>query len=549
MRLANFPMATEMLYLVALALQSPSSAQVIHWGFAVLTGLALIACGRWLYPHQPATALLAAMFFALTPMVALLAGWAFIDLALTFAVTMTVYAALRWIEAVAAPPLRPSMPFWAITAGLAGGLALTAKYTAIFPVGLAFGAMILSLLAGRRIARLRHARSLLVAVVLLLIVAGPWYTRNWRWFGNPLYPVSVTAVLQSAAVTAPVSPATHPTPVPVVPTPLSQGPPHALPPAPSFHLGVGHTLGDYLRLPWDVVTHQALFSTTPPVPLSPFFILAPLGLWGARSRRWPAALGGLALAGFAFWAIGYPDMRYYLPYVPLWCLLAAGGTTTLLAALSGTATSLPREDHQQRRPSSPRRLARSALLAVLVTTALGLGVIDWASVVLHDGDGFDPMPSSLAVSIGTATRQTYLIHHLASEQAILYLNNHAPHTATVLFLWNDRIFWSQLQAIPDQSDGTFARVLSADQQARQSHQPFTLPHGATYLLVSHETAVYDRANGWAVSPGTIADYAAVDAVAHRWLTLLYADPAFSLYSVSTTTSPHASARSSLPSYP
>jgi hypothetical protein len=281
-------------------------------------------------------------------------------------------------------------------------------------------------------------------------------------------------------------------------------------PAPVFSLGTERTLAAYLQLPWDVVTQQKRFTTTPPALINPLFVGALLGAWGARRRRWPVMLAGVMVAGFAFWAIGYPDIRYYLPYIPLWCLLAGGGLGGLLA--------LP-------------RIGGTLVLVASSTVVLGLGVLDMAAILYHNQDLARPLPDAVAVAVGLQPRQGYLQRHISDERAVEYVNAHVPADARVLFLWTDRIFWARPWAIPDQGGGAFTALLAADDQARRTHRPFTLPDGATYLLASREIATYDRANGWLLDPGIAAQYAALDALASRRLVRLYSDESFAVYRV------------------
>jgi hypothetical protein len=174
-----------------------------------------------------------------------------------------------------------------------------------------------------------------------------------------------------------------------------------------------------------------------------------------------------------------------------------------------------------------------ALLAMV--TAVGLGILDVGAILFHNQDLGRPVPDAFAVASGAESRQGYLVRHVSNERAVLALQGHAPAGARVLFVWNDRVFWAGPGAIPEQPGGTLPLLLAADARARRTHAPFHLPFGATYLLVSHETAVYYRANGWALDPATIAGYAALDDLAARRLILLYKDPSFAVYATRPVT--------------
>ena len=72
--------------------------------------------------------------------------------------------------------------FWRF--GVAVGLAASVKYTAVYTlVPMCFLAIAL---------RMPLKRALLAAGVAV-VIAGPWFVRNWVMFGNPLFPVEIRA--------------------------------------------------------------------------------------------------------------------------------------------------------------------------------------------------------------------------------------------------------------------------------------------------------------------------------------------------------------------
>jgi hypothetical protein len=100
------------------------------------------------------------------------AGLAKDDLLLTAFVLMFINA------------LAGSGRFAAVRAGLALGLAASMKVTAVYTLAPA-------LLLAAPLA-LRHRKSTLIAAAVALLIAGPWYLRNWIYFGNPLFPTDVS---------------------------------------------------------------------------------------------------------------------------------------------------------------------------------------------------------------------------------------------------------------------------------------------------------------------------------------------------------------------
>ncbi len=117
-----------------------------------------------------------------TPLVLYLFWMTNSDLGTAFFLLLSLMAAWGWLQ-----NLETNGRFLYL-AGLFGGLALASKYTA------AFGLVILSLFVGwtcwkkRRLSGLRGF-SLYCALLILPLI--PWWTRNYIYTGNPVYPYLV----------------------------------------------------------------------------------------------------------------------------------------------------------------------------------------------------------------------------------------------------------------------------------------------------------------------------------------------------------------------
>jgi len=167
------PGLVDYLNLWPLALGAESGAKILH---AFWTLGALLLVFHWTrevfgsFPARYALLLLLTM-----PSLPLLASWAYTDYALVFYVLAALYALYRAHRAGS------GNEGFVVLAGLAAGLALSIKYTAMaLPV-----AGVVSLLLGNHRTRWRS-----VGVFLLwtLGVAAPWYVRNAVYMGNPVFP-------------------------------------------------------------------------------------------------------------------------------------------------------------------------------------------------------------------------------------------------------------------------------------------------------------------------------------------------------------------------
>jgi 4-amino-4-deoxy-L-arabinose transferase-like glycosyltransferase len=165
-----FPSLMEMLFGLAMLLTGDGAAKLLHLAYGLLlAALVYRLSARWQGREVAGWSLL---LLAATPMVAVLAAWAYNDLALAFYQLAALYALLTWHES--------GRRGWLWVGGMLGGFALGLKYTA-FPLPLV-GLVYLFCL------RRERARAILTFGLSLGLTAAPWYLRNWAFTGNPVYP-------------------------------------------------------------------------------------------------------------------------------------------------------------------------------------------------------------------------------------------------------------------------------------------------------------------------------------------------------------------------
>jgi hypothetical protein len=168
-----FPGLIEGDFLFALGLGSERTAQLIHWSFSMLMLALIWEWARNLFGHKPA-------WWALTMIISMpslpwVSSWAYTDLALTFVGLASLYALWHWSNT--------HDNAWMILAGLFAGMAMGIKYTSfILPV-----LCVLLILLWENGLPSRITSTLRFSVPALL-VALPWYLRNWLVMGNPFYP-------------------------------------------------------------------------------------------------------------------------------------------------------------------------------------------------------------------------------------------------------------------------------------------------------------------------------------------------------------------------
>ena len=168
-----FPGLIEGDFLLALGLRSERTAQLIHWSFSMLTLALVWEWSRNLFGHKSAWWSLAMLISM--PSLPWISSWAYTDLALTFVGLACLYSLWRWSN------VRENV--WLTLTGLFAGMGMGIKYTSFILPVLCF----LLILVWEKDINSRITSTLRFSIPALL-VALPWYLRNWLVMGNPFYP-------------------------------------------------------------------------------------------------------------------------------------------------------------------------------------------------------------------------------------------------------------------------------------------------------------------------------------------------------------------------
>jgi Dolichyl-phosphate-mannose-protein mannosyltransferase len=342
LRFPVFPALNETLFADAILLCDDVSAQLVE---TLLFGLLTAGVVSWATrAGGRAAGFWAVALWIANPVVFSLASVAYVDMGLAAFAFFSVYASARWLES--------KDPGWARVAGAFAGFAAATKYSGLFFLGLAAGALIL-----RTVRRDATARREPFAFAAAASAAGGlWYILNWTWTGNPIWPFAgrifgyrywspadVASLLWSLR-----------------------------------KYGWGRSLLDFLLLPYRLIFEQP---ATEAHVLPLLFALFPLAAWAAIRRRelqWPAAV---AAAYFVFWFETTQQVRFLLPVVPLLSVLGACGIAALVESARGEWR---------------RRLRAAVTIGMAVFAAAAL------AVVFHDAWSDPSVPTT------PAERERYL---------------------------------------------------------------------------------------------------------------------------------------------
>jgi hypothetical protein len=304
---ANFPMLTEMLYSIGFGSSGSHAGKLFHWAFAALTLATTWWAGRrWVSPRA---GWLAAVLLASAPLFAWEATTAYIDIASTLYVTLSVVAFIRYLET--------RRPMWIPLSGLMAGFSLGTKYTMVATAGLLV--LWAAWLAARKAGVSWKQAALLAGVVA--VVGAPWFIKNIAWTGNPVYPFFYSWFdgrwwSRQAAEDYKAEQA---------------------------RFGIGKTVQAFVMAPWTTAFHSEYHANPPDVfdgslssaPARHAFPavfgglgigvvgLLPLGLFARRRNRPVLCALGYSGAVFLTWFALTHQSRYLLTAMPLLCIGAA----------------------------------------------------------------------------------------------------------------------------------------------------------------------------------------------------------------------------------
>ena len=318
---SNWPMATEMVFLLAMALGGPVLANLVQIGFGLLIALLLVRLFRNSGGALPA-ALATALFLA-HPVVLWELPIAYVDIAYAaFALAAFVFVQSSFEDTERGG-------FHLVMAGLACGLAAAAKP---FGITVLFCVLPLVLWRERRGGFRGALRAGLRVAVPCLALMVPWLVKSWVYTDNPFYPFFYqifdgrywSADLGREALDSQLA------------------------------AGMGRRPLDYLLLPVRVMLFGGPGNEHFDGQLNPIWIvLLPLTMIAGWRKSLVRCALGMAGLFFAAWSLSGQQMRYLIPVLPLISIaVAAAGldvverfkerrTATLARGLlGGTASAL-----------------------------------------------------------------------------------------------------------------------------------------------------------------------------------------------------------------
>lgn len=377
------PALNHMLFTWALALKDDILAQMMEHTFLILTAVGLYAWGT--RQNRPALGYAAAALWLSHPLVRLLGQAAYVDIGLTCFVFLGVYALRVFWDGRKASWWYLGIALLAMAAGT--------KVTGLFFLGLGslLGLLVLMLSFSRTLSHRSiekdsedivsvesrfNWRSLVIGCSLALVILMPWYGFVAYHTGNPLWPIFAQ---YSKGI---------------------WGAPWVVSGVNTVMRGFKEaTLQNFLMLSIDLVRYPARFHAEQT--LFPLIMIWPLAWVVAlfnRSVRWWAFW---ALAFTVFWYLQIPDVRYWLPVLPMAGLALFESIQCLLERIRGSAN-----------------LHNPAWVAVSIL------------ILLWSGYTVSKQIKTVLPPATPAAREAFL-SQLSGYRGVSYVNAHADNTDTV----------------------------------------------------------------------------------------------------------------------
>jgi hypothetical protein len=279
---SSYPFGAEMLFMLAMLVESDISANLVNYSLAIGCGLFGYAFARrFIKGSQPF--LVIAIFFAM-PIVVWLLPQAYVEFAQGFYICAAVYALMV--------SFGEKGKNWLWVSALMAGGAMCTKYTsnlvlAVLLVGVAYKMYSLDRAGARR-----TASTVVVYSMLALAVVAPWYIRNVFYYGNPFFPMLVPGGGQSE---------------------MGQ----------YWTRGMKTGLADLLMLPWNVSMYPSRFYSGELNSLGPCLLMFMPGLLLCRNMEKEVKyLMAFCLMYFAVWYLTAQNIRYIVPVGPFLAVLA-----------------------------------------------------------------------------------------------------------------------------------------------------------------------------------------------------------------------------------
>ncbi len=287
---SNYPLMSEMIFLVGLFLNGDVLAKALHFVFLLMVLIGIYQFARQRMAGRTLPILCIIIFYTI-PSVFITSTMAYNDLFVTYYSMAAVFAFINWFDR--------GEEGWLILCGASSGMAIACKYTALL---LPFLGCLGILWASRRhnTEPVKAIRKMIPYLAAVFILGSPFYAKNWIMTGNPFYPFLYE--IFGGKGWEPEQARMYDLLV--------------------YGLGMGRELIDYILLPWNVSLHAKMNSPQFDGILGPIFLLTLPFAFGIRKMDISLKIF-MVYCGFTFifWAGSAQQIRYLIPIFPFLAIL------------------------------------------------------------------------------------------------------------------------------------------------------------------------------------------------------------------------------------
>jgi hypothetical protein len=175
-----YPMNIDLLYLIPIYFKNDIVPKFIHFAFGLGTGLLVYNYLRNRLSKN--WGLLGFLLFLSTPVIIRLSTTAYVDLGMTFFITASIFAFVRWRDR------NYKGVKWLVLSAVCMGLSAGSKYNAL--IAWFFLNLMMVFYYSRDTENgLRALKSGVIFFAIVLLIVSPWFIKNYILTGNPIYPL------------------------------------------------------------------------------------------------------------------------------------------------------------------------------------------------------------------------------------------------------------------------------------------------------------------------------------------------------------------------
>ncbi|MEW6679692.1 MAG: glycosyltransferase family 39 protein [bacterium] len=377
---SNMPLLTEMIFMEALMIDGIVLAKLIHFTFGMLILFGIMGLSQRFFSKEAGA--IGCFLLLICPVISFEIKIEYIDLALAFFSFLSLYSFLLWVLLKNKKLL--------ILIGVFSGFAIGCKYTgAIFP-------FILSLMIALELVRTKRTKEILSSLTILFffcfLLFSPWILKNIILVKDPFYPMLYS----------------------IFKGPEWQSEFSLKWKAFFYSLGMGRSLENYLKLPYNMVIYGDMYHARFDGIIEPSWLILIPSLFFLKPNPNILYLLFYCFIFLIFWAFTTQQMRFFIPALPI------------LSLISGYIIS---------------SLGKGKWL--LVYPLIVMGIFIQSSTILSI------LRDDLPVLVGKEPKEQYLTRTHQPYAMFQYINKNIKKDAKLLFVWENRGFFCEKRYIAD----------------------------------------------------------------------------------------------------